>query len=85
MPAPAPVQTGPRYALTFTRAPGAGCPAACPAGKQYSFARTTPIGLCIHAASAVLLEVTSADDPGDVPNTVACGRCDVNIDINIER
>ena len=75
---------GARYTLTFVRAPGAGCPAACPAGKQFSFARTTPIGLCIHAASAVLLEVTSADDPGDVPNCVSCGRCDVNIDINIE-
>jgi len=76
---------GSRYTLTFTRAPGAGCPAACPSGKEYSFARTTPVGLCIHAASAVLIEVTSADDPGDVPATVQCGRCDVAIRVDVDR
>lgn len=74
---------GPRYSITFTRAPGAGCPAGCPAGKQYLFAKTTPVGLCIHAAAAVLSEVTAAEDPHDLPNSIRCARCDVALDLEI--
>lgn len=85
---PAPPPSGdvpgvPRWTATLASDDRDGCPAAnCRAGRPYSFAATTPPGLCVHAAQAALEDGPLEWADGHAATGEAkCGRCGVMVKI----